>query len=67
MPSVNKIPNDDLSEIIEIQKKSLEVSEISNKLFTNVLIKERFSEIRNNIVLFILALNCCFSLVSLIK
>ena len=67
MPSINKIPNVGLSDIIDIQKKSLEVSEVSNKLFTRILDKGRFSGIKENILLFIIALNCCFSLVSLIK
>ena len=67
MPSTNKIQNVGLSDIIDIQKKSLEVSEVSNKLFTRILDKGRFSEIKENILLFIIALNCCFSLVSLIK
>ena len=67
MPSTNKIPNVGLSDIIDIQKKSLEVSEVNNKLFTRILDKGRFSEIKENILLFIIALNCCFSLVSLIK
>ena len=67
MPSTNKIQNVGLSDIIDIQKKSLEVSEVSNKLFTRILDKGRFSEIKENILLFIIALNCCFSLGSLIK
>ena len=67
MPSTNKIQNVGLSDIIDIQKKSLEVSEVSNKLVTRILDKGRFSEIKENILLFIIALNCCFSLVSLIK
>ena len=67
MPSTNRIQNVGLSDIIDIQKKSLEVSEVSNKLFTRILDKGRFSEIKANILLFIIALNCCFSLVSLIK
>ena len=67
MKSINKLLNFDLNEIVEIQKKSLEVSEINNKLFTNMLKKARFSQFRDNILLFIIALNCCFSLLSLIK
>ena len=67
MPSTNKTPNVGLSDIIDIQKKSLEVSEVSNKLFTRILDKGRFSGIKENFLLFIIALNCCFSLVSLIK
>jgi len=67
MKSANKLLNFDLSEIVEIQKKSLEVSETNNKLFTIMLKKGRFSQFRDNILLLIIALNCCFSLVSLIK
>ena len=67
MPSTNKIPTVSLSDIIDIQKKSLEVSEVSNKLFTRILDKGHLSDIKENILLFIIALNCFFSLVSLIK
>ena len=55
----------ELVELIEIEKKSLELSESNARLFTSLLESKR-SEIRENLLLSIIALNLMCSVIALL-
>ena len=55
----------ELVELIEIEKKSLELSEANARLFTSLLESKR-SETRENLLLSIIALNLMCSVIALL-
>ena len=55
----------ELVELIEIEKKSLELSESNARLFTSLLESKR-SEIRENLLLSIIVLNLMCSVIALL-
>ena len=54
-----------LRELVEIERKSLEVSEDNSRLFSDLLEASR-SHIRDNLLLFMIALNLACSLITLL-
>ena len=66
MQSTTKKKNKlELVELIEIEKKSLELSEANSRLFTSLLESKR-SETRENLLLSIIALNLMCSVIALL-